>query len=252
MTREDQPQTLISHLLELRTRLLKTIVVIVVIFLGLFYFSREIYAFVAQPLMQVLPEGASMIATDVTAPFMVPFKLTLYLSILISIPFILHQAWAFIAPGLYQHEKRLAMPLLVSSVLLFYLGAAFAYFVVFPLIFGFFTKIAPEGVAIATDIGRYLDFVMTLFIAFGAAFELPIAIVLLVATGVTTIENLKQKRPYIVVGCFVVGMLLTPPDILSQTLLALPMWMLFEVGLLVARWVKPGRGAADQSAADAD
>jgi sec-independent protein translocase protein TatC len=251
MTREDQPQTLISHLLELRSRLLKTIVVIVVIFLGLFYFSREIYAFVAQPLIQVLPEGASMIATDVTAPFMVPFKLTLYLSILISIPFILHQAWAFIAPGLYQHEKRLAMPLLVSSVLLFYLGAAFAYFVVFPLIFGFFTKIAPEGVAIATDIGRYLDFVMTLFIAFGAAFELPIAIVLLVASGVTTVDNLKQKRPYIVVGCFVVGMLLTPPDILSQTLLAVPMWMLFEIGLIAARWVKPRERAA-QSASDTE
>ncbi|KAF0808195.1 Sec-independent periplasmic protein translocator TatC [Alcanivorax sp. S71-1-4] len=251
MTREDQPQTLISHLLELRSRLLKTIVVIVVIFLGLFYFSREIYAFVAQPLIQVLPEGASMIATDVTAPFMVPFKLTLYLSILISIPFILHQAWAFIAPGLYQHEKRLAMPLLVSSVLLFYLGAAFAYFVVFPLIFGFFTKIAPEGVAIATDIGRYLDFVMTLFIAFGAAFELPIAIVLLVASGVTTVDNLKQKRPYIVVGCFVVGMLLTPPDILSQTLLAVPMWMLFEIGLIAARWVKPRERTA-QSASDTE
>src|SRR5690606_23127217 len=194
------------HLLELRSRLLRCILVIVAVFLALFYFAREIYAFVAQPLIQVLPEGTSMIATDVTAPFMVPFKLTLYLSVLLAVPFILHQAWGFIAPGLYRHERRLAFPLLVSSVVLFYAGAAFAYFVVFPLIFGFFTSIAPEGVAIATDIGSYLDFVMTLFIAFGAAFELPIAIVLLVASGLTTVDSLKQKRPYIIVGCFVVGM----------------------------------------------
>lgn len=246
MTREDQPQTLIGHLLELRSRLLRIIIVILALFLALFYFARDIYAFVAQPLMQALPEGTSMIATDVTAPFMVPFKLTLYLSILLAVPFILHQAWGFIAPGLYRHERRLALPLLVSSVLLFYCGASFAYFVVFPLIFGFFTSIAPEGVAIATDIGSYLDFVMTLFIAFGASFELPIAIVLLVASGITTVASLKEKRPYIIVGCFVVGMLLTPPDVLSQTLLAVPMWALFEIGLLVARWVKPREHSTEQ------
>ncbi|MCK0537170.1 twin-arginine translocase subunit TatC [Alcanivorax quisquiliarum] len=239
MNREDQPQTLIGHLLELRSRLLRCILVIVALFLALFYFARDIYAFVAQPLMRALPEGTSMIATDVTAPFMVPFKLTLYLSVLLAVPFILHQAWGFIAPGLYRHERRLAFPLLVSSVLLFYGGASFAYFIVFPLIFGFFTSIAPEGVAIATDIGSYLDFVMTLFIAFGASFELPIAIVLLVASGITTVDSLKAKRPYIIVGCFVAGMLLTPPDVLSQALLAVPMWLLFEIGLLVARWVKP-------------
>ena len=242
------PQTLISHLLELRNRLLKSMAAIMVIFLGLFYFSRDLYTLVAKPLIDALPEGASMIATDVAAPFIVPFKLTLYLSIFVAMPVILHQAWAFIAPGLYRHEKRIAMPLLVSSVLLFYLGAAFAYFVVFPLIFAFFTAIAPEGVAVATDISRYLDFVMKLFLAFGFAFELPIAIVLMVWTGITTVEKLKSKRPYVVVGCFVAGMLLTPPDILSQTLLAIPMWILFELGLLAARWVKPREEPAKEDA----
>ena len=236
---EDQPQTLVEHLIELRDRLLRAMLAVLIIFLGIFYFSREIYALVALPLTNALPEGTSMIATEVAAPFLVPFKLSLYVSILIAMPVILHQIWAFIAPGLYKHEKKLAIPLLISSVFLFYLGAAFAYFVVFPLIFAFFTAIAPEGVAIATDIGRYLDFVMKLFIAFGLAFEMPIAIVLLVKAGVTTVASLKEKRPYIIVGCFVVGMLLTPPDIISQTLLALPMWILFEIGLFFAKWVKP-------------
>ena len=246
---DDQPQSLISHLLELRNRLLRAMVAVLIIFLGLFYFSRELYTLVADPLIQALPEGASMIATDVAAPFLVPFKLTLYVSILLAMPFILHQAWAFIAPGLYKHEKRMALPLLVTSVLLFYLGAAFAYFVVFPLIFGFFTAIAPEGVTVATDISRYLDFVMKLFIAFGFAFELPIAIILLVWSGITSVEALQKKRPYIVVGCFVAGMLLTPPDVLSQTLLAVPMWLLFELGLIACRWVTPRNRptAADQS-----
>lgn len=236
---EDQPQTLVEHLIELRDRLLRAMLAVLIIFLGIFYFSREIYALVALPLTNALPEGTSMIATEVASPFLVPFKLSLYVSIFIAMPVILHQMWAFIAPGLYKHEKKLAIPLLVSSVLLFYLGASFAYFVVFPLIFAFFTAIAPEGVAIATDIGRYLDFVMKLFLAFGLAFELPIAIVLMVKTGMTTVASLKEKRPYIVVGCFVVGMLLTPPDIISQTLLALPMWLLFEIGLIFARYVTP-------------
>lgn len=236
---EDQPQTLVEHLIELRDRLLRAMLAVLIIFLGIFYFSREIYALVALPLTNALPEGTSMIATEVASPFLVPFKLSLYVSIFIAMPVILHQLWSFIAPGLYKHEKKLAIPLLVSSVLLFYLGAAFAYFVVFPLIFAFFTAIAPEGVAIATDIGRYLDFVMKLFLAFGLAFELPIAIVLMVKTGMTTVASLKEKRPYIVVGCFVVGMLLTPPDIVSQTLLALPMWLLFEIGLIFARYVTP-------------
>lgn len=236
---DPEGQPLLAHLTELRDRLLRSTLAILIIFAGLFYFSRDLYTLVAMPLTDVLPDDASMIATEVAAPFLVPFKLTLYASILLAMPVILHQLWAFIAPGLYRHEKRLAIPLLISSVVLFYTGVAFAYFVVFPLIFGFFTGIAPEGVAIATDMGRYLDFVMKLFVAFGLAFELPIAIVLLVAAGITTIENLREKRPYIIVGCFITGMLLTPPDVLSQTLLALPMWVLFEAGLFLARWAKP-------------
>ncbi|HCE40344.1 MAG: twin-arginine translocase subunit TatC [Alcanivorax sp.] len=235
---DDAPQTLISHLLELRDRLLKAVVAVLVVFLCLFYFSRELYTLVARPLMDAMPVGTQMIATGVASPFLAPFKLTLYLSIFASMPFILHQAWAFVAPGLYKHEKRLAVPLLASSVLLFYAGAAFAYFVVFPLMFKFFTTVAPEGVAVTTDISSYLDFVLALFLAFGVAFELPIAIVLLVATGITTVEKLAASRAYVVVGCFVIGMLLTPPDIVSQTLLALPMWLLFEIGLIFGRLVR--------------
>lgn len=234
----DAGQPLIAHLLELRNRLLKAMVVIFIVFLCLFAFSRELYTLVAKPLMDAMPAGTNMIATGVASPFLAPFKLTLYLSVFAAMPFILHQAWAFVAPGLYKHEKKLAIPLLASSVLLFYGGAAFAYFVVFPLMFQFFTTIAPEGVAVTTDISSYLDFVLALFLAFGLAFELPIAIVLLVSTGATTVEKLSKARAYVVVGCFVIGMLLTPPDIISQTLLAIPMWFLFEMGLLAARMVK--------------
>jgi len=234
----DEPQPLIKHLIELRDRLLRTMLAIVCVFVPLFYFSQELYTLVAQPLMQSLPAGTSMIATDVTSPFLVPFKLTLYVSILLAMPLILHQAWGFISPGLYKHEKMFALPLLASSIALFYAGVAFAYFVVFPVLFGFFTAIAPEGVAVMTDISRYLDFVITLFIAFGVAFELPIAILLMVWSGITTVESLREKRAYVVVGCFVVGMLLTPPDIISQTLLAVPMWLLFEAGVAVAALIK--------------
>ena len=248
---DDSPQPLIAHLLELRNRLLKAVLAVLVLFAGLFYFSQDLYTLVAQPLMAVLPEGTSMIATDVTSPFLVPFKLALYCAILLAMPVILHQAWAFISPGLYRHEKRFAIPLLASSVLLFYAGIAFAFFVVFPLLFGFFTSIAPQGVAVMTDISRYLDFIVTLFIAFGLSFELPIAILLMVWSGLVDVESLAAKRPYIVVGCFVIGMLLTPPDIFSQTLLALPMWLLFEVGLLCARMVKP-RARADDEAEEED
>ena len=235
---DDAPQTLISHLLELRDRLLKAVIAVLVVFLCLFYFSRELYTLVARPLMDAMPVGTQMIATGVASPFLAPFKLTLYLSIFAAMPFILHQAWAFVAPGLYKHEKRLAVPLLASSVLLFYAGAAFAYFVVFPLMFQFFTTVAPEGVAVTTDISSYLDFVLALFLAFGVAFELPIAIVLLVATGITTVEKLSASRAYVVGGCFGIGMLLTPPDIVSQTLLAVPMWLLFEIGLIFGRLVR--------------
>lgn len=238
LTPLDEPQPLIKHLIELRDRLLRTMLAIACVFAPLFYFSQELYTLVAQPLMQSLPAGTSMIATDVTSPFLVPFKLTLYVSILLAMPLILHQAWGFISPGLYKHEKKFAVPLLASSIALFYGGVAFAYFVVFPVLFGFFTAIAPEGVAVMTDISRYLDFVITLFIAFGVAFELPIAILLMVWSGITTVESLREKRPYVVVGCFVIGMLLTPPDIISQTLLAIPMWLLFEAGIAVAALIQ--------------
>lgn len=247
---EDTPQTLISHLLELRTRLLRVIVVVLVVFLCLFYFSRQIYTIVAHPLMQVMPPGSHMIATGVTSPFLAPLKLTMYLAVFISIPFILHQAWAFVAPGLYRHEKKMAVPLLVSSVVLFYAGAAFAYFVVFPLMFKFFTSSAPMGVTVTTDISSYLDFVLTLFLAFGAAFELPIGIVLAVSAGIVPVEKLTASRGYVVVACFVVGMLLTPPDMISQTLLAVPLWMLFEIGVLFARLV--GKPRKPEDAEDED
>ena len=229
-------QSLISHLVELRTRLLRSITAILVVFLALIYFSNNIYDFVAQPLLSQLPEGTSMIATDVATPFLTPIKLTLVVSFFVAIPYLLYQAWAFIAPGLYQHERRLIMPLVVSSALLFYAGMAFAYYVVFPLVFGFFTSTAPAGVTVATDIASYLDFVLTLFFAFGVAFEIPVATILLCWTGVTTPQNLKEKRPYVIVGVFVVGMLLTPPDVFSQTLLAIPMWALWEIGLFFARF----------------
>jgi len=235
----DQEQPFISHLLELRDRLLRMLVAVLVVFLLLFPFANDLYTLVAKPLMAHLPEGTSMIATEVASPFLTPFKLSLVAAVFLAMPFILYQLWSFVAPGLYQHEKRLALPLLASSVALFYLGAAFAYFVVFPLIFAFFTGTAPEGVAVMTDISRYLDFVLTLFFAFGLAFEVPIATILVVWTGMTTPEALASKRPYIIVGAFSLGMLLTPPDVISQTLLAMPMWLLFELGVMFSRMFAP-------------
>lgn len=233
----------LSHLVELRDRLLKAIFAVAALFLCLFWFSDQIYTALAAPLLAHLP-NSNMIAIDVAAPFFIPFKLTLMVCIFIAIPWILYQVWAFVAPGLYTHEKRLVFPMLVSSTLLFYLGVAFAYFVVFPLVFGFFTSVAPEGVEVSTDIGRYLDFVITLFFAFGIAFEVPVATVLVVAMGITTPEQLKKIRPYVFVAAFIIGMFLTPPDIISQTLLAVPMWLLYEVGILFA-------GAYKQRIADA-
>jgi len=246
----DKEQPLVQHLLELRTRLLKSFGIILVIFLGLFYFANDIYIFVSEPLRAYLPEGASMIATDVASPFLTPFKLTLVVSVFLAIPFLLHQAWTFISPGLYRHEKRIAIPLLCASVLLFYAGVAFAYFVVFPLVFGFFTSVGPEGVAIMTDINRYLDFVLKMFFAFGLAFEIPIATVLLVWSGVADVQSLKAKRPYVVVICFVFGMLLTPPDVISQSLLAVPMWFLFEVGILFSGLVQSRDNTSDEQPQD--
>ncbi len=228
-------QPFVSHLLELRDRLLRALAAVAVFFVFLFPFANEIYIWVATPLMAHLPEGSSMIATEVASPFLTPFKLSLVSAVFLAVPFILYQLWAFVAPGLYQHEKRLVAPLVASSTLLFYVGMLFAYYLVFPLVFAFLTAAAPEGVTVATDIARYLDFILTLFFAFGLAFEVPIATFILVWMGVTTPEKLGEKRPYIIVGAFLFGMLLTPPDVISQTLLALPMWLLFEIGLVFSR-----------------
>jgi len=226
--------SLFDHLLELRNRLLRSVLGVMIVFCCLVYFAQDIYQYVAQPLLQTMPEGSQMIATDVASPFFAPFKLTLVLSLFIAMPFVLYQVWSFVAPGLYSNEKRLIAPLMLGSTLLFYSGIAFAYFIVFPVVFAFFTSVAPEGVVIATDISSYLDFILKLFFAFGAAFEIPIAIILMCWTGMTTPDSLREKRPYVVVGAFVVGMLLTPPDIISQSMLAIPMLILFEVGIIIA------------------
>ena len=232
---DQREQTLMEHLIELRDRLLHMVLAILIVFIALFAFSEDIFTIAAQPLLGLMPEGTSMIATGVTSPFLVPFKLVLLLSVLLTIPYLLHQIWAFIAPGLYVHEKRMATPLLISSVILFYCGIAFAYFVIFPILFGFFIGIAPEGVAVMTDIGQYLDFIIAIFLAFGIAFEVPVATFLLIAAGVTSVDKLAEKRPYIIIGAFVVGMMLTPPDVISQSLLAIPIWLLFELGLISSR-----------------
>lgn len=236
---DNEEQPLVSHLLELRNRLLRGIAAVLVMAVVLMPFANDLYRLLARPLMAHLPETNSMIATEVAAPFLTPFKLTLVTAIMLSVPMLLYQIWAFVAPGLYKNERRIILPLLASSTLLFFLGVAFAYFVAFPLMFGFFTQAAPEGIAVMTDISKYLDFVLTMFFAFGIAFEVPVATVLLVWAGVTEVERLREKRPYIIVAAFVFGMLLTPPDIISQTLLALPMWLLFEAGLWFSRLFVP-------------
>jgi len=244
-------QPFVSHLLELRDRLLRALAVVAVFFLFLFPFANDIYIWVATPLMAHLPEGTSMIATEVASPFLTPFKLSLVAAFFLSIPYTLYQLWAFIAPGLYTHEKRLVVPLVASSTLLFYIGMLFAYYVVFPLVFAFLTGTVPDGVTVATDIAKYLDFILTLFFAFGMAFEVPIATFILVWMGMTTPDKLVEKRPYIIVGAFLLGMLLTPPDVISQTLLALPMWLLFEAGVIAARLfgkrLQDGRQASDNN-----
>ena len=224
-------QPLVQHLIELRSRILRSILAILVVFLGLFSFANEIYEFVAQPLQKFLPDNTQMIATDVAAPFLTPFKLTLFTSLAVAMPFVLYQIWAFVAPALYRNERKLAIPLFLSSIILFYSGMAFAYYVVFPLVFGFFTSVGPESVSVMTDISKYLSFVIKLFFAFGLAFEIPVATVMLIVAGVLSPKKLANKRPYVIVFCFVLGMLLTPPDVISQLLLALPMWLLFEAGL---------------------
>jgi sec-independent protein translocase protein TatC len=245
-------QPFVSHLIELRDRLIRMLIAVGVAVLALFPFANTIYRFVAEPLMAALPEGNTMIATQVASPFLTPFKLALVAAVFLAMPYLLYQLWAFVAPGLYRHEKRLARPLLASSIVLFYLGMAFAYFLVFPLIFGFFAATTPDGVAMMTDISSYLDFVLTLFFAFGVAFEVPIATILLVSIGATTPEALAAKRPYVIVGAFCVGMFLTPPDVFSQTLLAVPMWLLFEAGVLFSRVLVRQRAAREAAEAAAE
>ena len=236
-------KSLVPHFQELKSRISKSLLFVLVFFIVLFPFSDIIYNQLAEPLISRLPEGSSMIAIDVASPFFIPFKLVMILSIFISIPYLLYHLWMFTAPGLYEKERKLVLPILISSSLLFYLGAAFAYFVVFPLIFTFFISIAPEGIAVMTDISRYLDFVITLFFAFGFAFEVPIVTVILVLTNVSTPKSLSQKRPYVIVGAFIVGMLLTPPDVISQTLLAIPIWLLYEIGIVFAKMITKKRHA---------
>lgn len=241
----------LGHLIELRDRLLRVVLAVLVIVIVLLPFANTLYSFLAEPLLRHMPAGTTMIATEVASPFLTPFKLALVTAVFLSMPVVLYQAWAFVAPGLYQHERRFALPLLVSSILLFYLGMAFAYFVVFPIIFGFFTATAPEGVTVMTDISKYLDFVLTLFFAFGVAFEVPIAVLLLIWTGITTVETLARIRPYFIVGAFVIGMLITPPDVFSQTFVALPMVVLYEAGIFLARAMSRARAKA-QARADAE
>ncbi|WP_370980712.1 twin-arginine translocase subunit TatC [Agaribacterium sp. ZY112] len=235
MPDDDKGQPLVEHLLELRSCLLRALVAVLLIFLGLFSFANEIYEFVAEPLQRFLPENTSMIATDVASPFLTPFKLTLFAAIYIAMPYILYQIWRFVGPALYTKEKRIVIPMMVSSIALFYAGTAFAYFVVFPLVFQFFTSIGPESVSMMTDISSYLSFVIKLFFAFGIAFEIPIATILLIYAEVISAENLGKKRPYVIVFCFILGMFMTPPDVISQLLLAIPMWLLFEAGLFFGK-----------------
>ena len=230
-------ETFLSHLIELRTRLMRSIIAVVVVLVLLFPWAKEIYALLARPLLEKLPQGATMIATDVTGTFLVPLKVTLMAAFLLALPYVLWQAWAFVAPGLYHHEKRLAAPVLVSSVVFFFVGMAFAYFFVFPVMFTFFTNYTPVGVTMMTDIDKYLSFVLAMFIAFGLTFEVPVIVIVLVRMGVVSLEKLKSVRAYVIVGAFVVGAVFTPPDVLSQLMLAVPLWLLFELGLVLARFV---------------
>ena len=248
---EDREQPLMAHLLELRTRLLNIIYGIFIAFLPLAWFAKDIYRVAAQPLLHLLPAGSSMIATEVASPFFAPLKLAGILAAAFSMPWTLWQIWAFVAPGLYKSERRLAMPLMVSSTLLFYFGMAFAYFLVLPTVFKFMVSVAPEGVAVMTDINKYLDFVLSLFFAFGLAFETPVALVLLVKTGFVTPAQLAKHRDYVLVGAFVVGAVFTPPDVVSQLLLAVPLYLLFELGIVIARWVVPESREVEQQRGEA-
>ncbi len=237
--------TFISHLIEMRDRLLRAVLAVVLIFLCLFPWAQDLYALLAQPMLAALPKGGQMIATDVTTPFFVPIKVTMMAAFLLALPWVFYQIWAFVAPGLYQHEKRLGAPLVIASVILFLLGMAFAYFLVFPVVFGFVVGVAPAGVAVMTDIGKYLDFVMTLFMAFGITFEVPVAVVLLVKMNMVSVAKLREIRPYVIVGAFVIGAIFTPPDIISQFMLAVPLWVLYEAGIIVAALISKPKPEAE-------
>lgn len=243
-----EPDSFMSHLVELRDRLLRCAIALIAVFGLLFYWARDLYAFLAQPLLAKLPAGGQLIATEVTAPFFVPIKVTMMAAFVIALPYLLYQIWAFVAPGLYAHEKKLVVPLIISSTLLFLCGMAFAYFLVFPVVFTFIIQVAPEGVAVMTDISKYLDFVLTLFLAFGVTFEVPVAVVILVRMGMVSVAKLREIRPYVIVGAFVIGAIFTPPDVVSQVMLAVPLWVLYEIGIFVAQWV--GKSAAAETKSD--
>ncbi len=244
MTTQD---TFISHLVELRDRLLRAILAVIIVFLCLFPWARDLYAILAKPLIAALPAGGQMIATDVVGVFLVPVKVAFLVAFVVALPYVLYQVWAFVAPGLYLHEKRLVAPLVVASTALFVIGMSFAYFLVFPVVFKFMASIAPEGVAWMTDIDKYLSFALTTFVAFGVTFEVPVAVIVLVRVGVVSIEKLKEIRPYVIVGAFVVGAIFTPPDVISQVMLAVPLWFLYELGIVVARLI--GRAPVSSDAA---
>jgi len=244
---EESQESFISHLVELRDRLIRALLAVLVVFFALVSWARDIYSLLAAPMLAALPEGGKMIATDVVGAFFVPIKVTMMVSFLIALPYVLYQAWAFVAPGLYQHEKKLALPLIAASVLLFFIGMSFAYFIVFPTVFGFINAFAPEGVAVMTDIDKYLSFVLSTFLAFGVTFEVPVIVIVLVRVGLVGIDKLKEIRPYVIVGAFVVGAVFTPPDVLSQFMLAVPMWLLYELGILMAQVI----GKSEQAEAGA-
>ena len=247
MTTQD---SFISHLVELRDRLLRAILAVIVVFLCLFYWAKDLYALLAQPLLAALPAGGQMIATDVVGVFLVPVKVAFLVAFIVALPYVLYQVWAFVAPGLYANEKRLVLPLVIASSVLFLMGMAFAYFLVFPMVFKFMASVAPEGVAWMTDIDKYLSFVLTTFIAFGVTFEVPVLVIVLVRVGVVSVDKLKDIRPYVIVGAFVVGAIFTPPDVISQVMLAVPLWFLYELGIVAARVI--GRPAASSQAPDGE
>lgn len=247
---DDGEQSFISHLIELRSRLLKAVAAVLLILLPLIFFANRLYGWLALPLIQHLPQGGTMIATEIASPFLTPLRLAFFVALFAAMPFVLYQLWAFVAPGLYRQEKRLAMPILFSAVVLFYIGCAFAYFLVLPAVFTFMTHVAPVGVTVMPDIGHYLDFVLMLFFAFGLCFEVPVVLVILVALGIVTPTQLAGSRRYAVVGAFVIAAVLTPPDVLSQTMLAVPMCLLYEVGIFGARWLTKNKATQPSSMAD--